>query len=248
MSMSTFFPQVQRVSIDDLAAKAIALDPARSELLRRWTAWFGHATNAELIGAHLTTVHGDGASNAEQLRSSVGVLEHMSSASSEIGGPLRVPPIEESEAQSRVRLADWVEVAAGGASPDADLDDESVEWAIELLRNGASGKGLGRRLRELIESSGPAISELLRANRALGPSAEPESPAKTARALTKSRGNASHGTGTSSIDFGWRADQARLLVLALVLLELGLPDDRVRRLVTSLSTTQCWWDRDDEGR
>lgn len=109
MSLSSFFPTLRRVSVDEIAGRAMELDPCRAELLQRWRSWFTHEPNVELINAHLTAIHGDDIGDAEQLRSSIGALEHMCATSMSPDDTPRVSSVGAEEAAHRTRVIDWIE-------------------------------------------------------------------------------------------------------------------------------------------
>lgn len=245
MTLSSFFPSPRRISVDEIAQRAMELDPHRADLLQRWRRWFAHEPNAELMNAHLTAVHGDDVDDAEQLRSSIGVLEHMCATSAAPDCPARVSPVSPEEAGHRSAVVDWIVSLLPDAVASEQVREDAGGWAVNRLRSGVDGKGLGRQLGELIDSYADVAVDLLRSTRDLKPDrGNAESPTATGRELARSRGKASHGTGASAADLSWRGDQARLIVAAIVLGEMGLPTDRVRRVVESLSLVERWWASD----
>ena len=222
-------------SIDRLAAETVASDPRRGEYLHAWTRWFAHAPNADAMSAYLEMQHRPSPATIDVLRSTIGALEHLTSNSAEPDGPTRVSPLHPDEIADRDSVIRWIESHAA---------EHELSWALETLKGARVGKGLGRRMRELFDSQLEAIGPILRPDRWNASSDGTSSAAKeTATALTRLRGAGSHGTGqVADAQLDWRIDQARLVFVAVVLAEIGVPAECISTLVQSHSTNERWWD------
>ena len=228
------YPNKRTHFISNLSDDISAEDPQRSELICNWLDWIKEPCNRGAVISYLAPFHRENSLPNEMFRWTYEVLQDLCDKPQ---ANSRVAPVDDDEVNRRNETIGLIESAL-----DSHEEAGAADWAIERLRTGSDKKGQARKLSELIEPLEQSLERSLRSRRQDRNLETIESSKKTAKALTKLRGDLSHGTSSeSSEDFGWRLDQIHLIVWSLILSEMGYPAALIDKLMFARSYRENWW-------